>query len=278
MSTFADLHLHTHYSDGTYSPQEVIVRAIKAGLSCISVTDHDTIDGVIPTQQAAQNTPIEVISGIELSSEISGKDIHILGYFVDCHNEAFCKALHFMQEARRVRIERMIELLKKKGISNISFDEVASLSQSKSVGRPHLAMIMVKKGHVSSMREAFDRFIGEDASCYVEKYVQTPVEVIALIRKAGGVPVLAHPMLNNRDELIPSLVEAGLKGMEVYYPNVSMNIVSYYEGLARKHNLIKTGGSDAHGDHKENTFIGKVKIPYSIVLQLKSLSTPSLRE
>ncbi len=276
MNRSADLHIHTHFSDGTFTPEQVVEKSLKAGLSCISITDHDTVDGVIPTQKAAEASGLEVITGIELSSESGGKDIHVLGYFVDCHNEAFVKALHFMQEARVVRIERMIGKLKEFGITNISLDEVCALTQSKSVGRPHLAMTLVKKGWVGSLREAFDRYLGENAPAYVEKYIQTPHEVIALIRKAGGVAVLAHPMLNNRDEMIPSLVQEGLQGLETYYPNISSNIVSYYEGIAHKHNLIRTGGSDAHGDTKDNTFIGKVKIPYETVEQMRKLAGNAL--
>ena len=271
----ADLHIHTHFSDSTLSPQEVIEQAHRAELSCISITDHDTIDGVIPTQFSAQAVEIEVIAGIELSSGLDGKDIHVLGYLIDCQNEIFKVELEHIQNARIERMREMIQKLKTLGIDNISLEEVCGLTQSKSVGRPHLASVMHKKGWVSSFREAFDKYIGEGCPAYVEKYKMTPFQAIELIRQAGGVAVLAHPMVTNRDELIPRLVEAGLQGIEVYYPNYSNNTINYYEGLARKYRLIMTGGSDAHGTVKDNTYIGKIKIPYAIVTQLKEAAKNS---
>ena len=271
----ADLHIHTHFSDGTSSPQEVIEQTHRAELSCISITDHDTIDGVTPTQLCAQALEIEVIAGIELSSGLDNKDIHILGYLIDCQNETLKSELNHMQNARIERMRQMIEKLKTLGIDNISLEEVCILSKSKSVGRPHLASVMHKKGLVSSLREAFDKYIGEGCPAYVEKYKMTPFEAIKLIRQAKGVAVLAHPMVTNRDELIPRMVEAGLQGIEVYYPNYSNNTISYYEGIARKHNLITTGGSDSHGAAKDNTYIGKIKISYSIVQQLKEAAKTS---
>ena len=157
----ADLHIHTHFSDSTSSPKEVAEEAYAAGLSCISITDHDTLDGVYPVQLAARKFGIEVISGIELSSVHNGKDIHILGYCVDLHNEIFNKELAVVQDARVERMRQMIEKLKNLGIDNIHLEEVCALSQSKSVGRPHLAAILHQKGRVSSMREAFDKYLGE---------------------------------------------------------------------------------------------------------------------
>jgi predicted metal-dependent phosphoesterase TrpH len=137
------------------------------------------------------------------------------------------------------------------------------------VGRPHLASVLQKKGWVGSLREAFDKYLGEDRPAYVAKYKQSPYQAIDLIRRSGGVAVLAHPVVTQKDELIGSFVEAGLKGLEVYYPNVPMVVINHYENIARKHNLIMTGGSDAHGSAKGNTFIGKVKIPYEVVEQLR---------
>jgi len=265
----ADLHIHTNFSDSTSTPKETAEESYAAGLSCISITDHDTLDGIYPTQLAARKFAIEVIAGIELSAALNDKDIHILGYLVDCHNEIFNNELSIVQDARIERMRQMIEKLKPLGIDNINLEEVCALSQSKSVGRPHLASVLLQKGWVSSLREAFDKYLGEGCPAYVEKYRMTPARAIELIRQAGGVAVLAHPMITNRDELIPSFVEAGLQGIEVYYPNYSSNTISFYEGVARKYHLIMTGGSDAHGQAKDNTFIGKVKVPYSVVQQLK---------
>ncbi len=271
MTKFADLHIHTHFSDGTSSPQEVVNEAVAAGLSCISITDHDTIDGVAPTCAIAQSLNLEIIAGIELSSEISGKDIHILGYLMDSHDSVFQEQLKKMQNIRKERIKLMIEKLKAHGIGNIVASEVFALTQSHSVGRPHLAAILKQKGWVASIPEAFDKYIAEGRSAYVAKFKQSPQEAIALIRRAGGVAVLAHPMVNNRDEIIPSLVEAGLQGIEVYYPNCSQTITKFYEGIAKKYNLVTTGGCDGHGKARPNTYIGKIKVPYEAVEKLKSV-------
>lgn len=251
------------------SPREIVQGSIPAGLTCLSITDHDTVDGIDPAISAAKDFDIEVIPGIELSAEMAGKDIHILGYFLDHQNKTFILELQQIQEARQDRIRQMIQNLKKQGIDNIDFEEVASLARSKSVGRPHLAMMLQKKGWVGSIRGAFDKYIGEDCLAYVEKFKQTPYEAIGLIRKFGGVAVLAHPMVTLRDELIPSFVDAGLSGLEVFYPNQSSSIIKYYQGLAVKYNLIMTGGSDFHGENKDNTYLGKSKVSYQIVEDLK---------
>lgn len=278
MNRFADLHIHTHFSDSSSSPQEVVSEAVKAGVHCIAITDHDTVDGVHPTQEAAQGIDLEVIPGIEFSSEFEGKDIHILGYLIDCANSDLRRDLDLIQESRMARIREIIEKLKGQGINNIDFDEVFVRTESKSVGRPHLAAIMVEKGWVATMREAFDKYLGEECQAYVSKFKQSPAEVIKLIRKSGGVAVMAHPMITQKDELIPGMVEAGLQGIEVYYPNYSNNTVSFYEKLAAKHGLVTTGGSDYHGKVRQGTHIGKKRVPYEIVEKLKELKDKNSRE
>ena len=265
----ADLHIHTYYSDGTQSPQEVVDEAVAAGLSCIAITDHDVVDGVQLAQRAAQGRGLEVVAGIELSSEVGGKDIHILGYFIDCQKGPLVERLEALQQARIERMKKMISKLNEMNIGPIDLQEICALSQSKAVGRPHLAAVLQKKGFVSSLREAFDKYIGEGCPAYFTKYDQTPFEAIQLIKKSGGIAVMAHPMLTQKDELIPGFVQAGLDGIEVYYPYCSENVIKFYEGIARKHNLLTTGGSDAHGKAKEHTFIGKQKIPYELVERMK---------
>ena len=271
MNSSADLHIHTYFSDSPASPQEVVKEAIEKGLACIAITDHDTVDGVNPTQEAAQSTSLEVLSGVELSSDLDGKDIHILGYFLNAPGPILTDVLIQMQDARIQRIQKMINKLKTLGIQNISLEEVCRLTKSRSVGRPHLAMVLYEKGYVVNVREAFGRFINDDGPAYVSKFNQTPYRAIELIRQSGGAAVLAHPMITRRDELIPKMVEAGLDGIEVYYPNFSANTSTFYETMAKKHNLLMTGGSDAHGKAKDNTFIGKVRIPYEHVQHLKDL-------
>ncbi len=268
---FADLHIHTYYSDSTSSPEEVITLAREKELSCIAITDHDTIDGVLPTIAAAKEHDIEVIPGIELSSEINGKDVHILGYLFDIENDYFRSQIDIMQDARVERMKRMIEKLSDLGIKGITLEEVCALTKSKSVGRPHLAKILLDKGKVGSMKSAFDKYLAEGAAAYVPKYHQSPYQIIDLIKKAGGISVLAHPMLTQVDELIPAFVEHGLNGLEVFYPNCSENTVHFYSEIAKKHNLLLTGGSDAHGAAKKNTYIGRMRIPYELVERMKDV-------
>lgn len=269
MNKWADLHIHTYYSDSTSSPQEVVDDALKADLSCIAITDHDVVDGIDPVKAIAAKHGIEVIAGIELSSEINGKDIHILGYGFDYHDSPLVQKLVQIQDARIERIKKMIDKLKGLGIHNISFEEVAAKTHSNAVGRPHLAMVLQEKGWVSSMRAAFDKYIGETGPAYFTKYNQTPFEAIQLIIDSGGVAVMAHPMSTQKDELISQFVRAGMGGLEVYYPNCSEVVLKFYKSLAKKYNILATGGSDAHGKAKSYTHVGKTQIPYELVEALK---------
>ncbi|MBI5150872.1 MAG: PHP domain-containing protein [Candidatus Omnitrophica bacterium] len=269
MTKPADLHIHTHYSDGTMSPQEVVQEAARVGLGCIAITDHDTVDGIGPAIEAARSLDVEIIPGIELSTEINGKDIHMLGYLFDWQDAALKAQLSKIQDARVERMKEMIQKLKGLGIGGITLEEVTALAMSKAVGRPHLATVLVQKKIVSNAREAFDKFLAEGAPAYAPKFRQTPQEAIRLIKDLGGVAVLAHPMLTHVDELIPGLVREGLGGLEVYYPNCSQSATDFYKGLAQKYHLAPTGGSDTHGEARKHTFIGKARIPYDLVEKLK---------
>ncbi len=269
---FADLHIHTNFSDSTASPTEVVAEACQAGLSCIAIADHDTVDGLSEAFAAAETDRLEVLTGVELSSEYKGKDIHILGYCFDLHQGPLVGQLCQMQQARIERMKKMIAKLHGLGKSNITLEDVANLTRSDSLGRLHLAKLLLARRHVRSIDEAFEKYLGEGAAAYFPKYKQTPFEAIKLINDSGGVAVMAHPVLTDRDALIPMLVEAGLGGIEAYYPNCSMDTVNRYLDIARRYDLVVTGGSDAHGAAKTNTFIGKSYVPYHWVEVLKSRS------
>ena len=266
---FADLHIHTNFSDSTASPQEVVAEACALGLACISVTDHDTIDGLPDAFAAAGAVGLEVLAGVELSAEHKGKDIHILGYCFDLDNSPLVRQLKVMQQARIERMKKMLTRLNELGKGGIEFEDVAGLTRSDSVGRLHLAKILVERGHVGSLEEAFSKYLGEGAAAYYPKFKQTPFDVIRLIRDSGGVAVMAHPVLTQRDDLIPKMVDAGLGGLEAYYPNCMMAVVERYLDMVKKYDLVATGGSDAHGASKTNTFIGKSYVPYAWVEKLK---------
>ena len=269
MSRRADLHIHTYYSDSTSSPEEVVAEALQAKLSCIAITDHDIAEGVAPTVEAARGHDLEIVPGIELSSEIEGKDIHILGYFIDYQKGPLVEKCQVFVEARMERMKQMIVNLKTVGINNIELEEVCALTKSKAVGRAHLAAILLQKGCVGSMKEAFEKYIGEGKPGWAPKFKQTPFEAIDLIHQSGGLAVMAHPMLTQKDELISRMAKAGLDGLEVYYPNCMETVLKFYEGLAKKHNLLLTGGSDAHGKAKSYTYIGRQSIDYELVEQMK---------
>ncbi|MFC1703711.1 PHP domain-containing protein [Candidatus Omnitrophota bacterium] len=266
----ADLHIHTNFSDSTSLPDDVVKRAVAAGLDAISITDHDTVEGVLPVIKAAQNTGLEIIPGIEMTSEIDEREIHLLGYFVDIENAAFLKKLGELQELRVKRIYTMVEKLTELGIDNLEAEEVLEFAGKGAVGRVHLAMMLQQKGWVYSVPEAFYKYIGEKCPAYVSKFKLTPSEVIEAIRSAGGVAVLAHPHVCPEPEgFVSSLTDAGLKGLEIYYPSYSKNLTHSYKQLAEKYNLLVTGGSDDHGLAKEQARIGRIKIPYSLVEALK---------
>lgn len=275
MTKFADLHIHTYYSDGTSSPKEIVDQACNAGLACVAITDHDTVAGIEPVRVLARDSGLDVIAGIELSSEMNSKDVHILGYLFDYKDEYFIRRLQEMQDSRLDRMDEMIAKLKDLGIEDINLDEVANLAKIKSLGRPHLAQILVEKGVVPNLKKAFDLYLADGAPAYVPKFKQTPYEAIHLIKDAGGLAVLAHPMITAVDELIPSLIREGLDGIEAYYPNYPENIVRFYEGIAQKHQILVTGGSDAHGEARKHTFVGRIKVPYALVDKMKERANQS---
>lgn len=269
MTKLADLHIHTTCSDSTQTPEEVVVAAHEAGLSCIAIADHDTVDGIEPAIEAGQKYDIEVIPAIELSTEINKKDVHMLGYLLDYTNKEFCEVIDKVQHSRIGRMHDMINKLKELGVDNISFEEVEKMAGTKSLGRPHLAHFLVEKGWVKNRQEAFHKYLAEGQPVCVPKFKISPFEGIELIAKAGGIPVLAHPKFSEIDEHIPALVEAGLGGLEVYYPNTPPELVRFYEGIVEKHGMVATGGSDAHGDNKRHTYIGRMNVPYELVEKLK---------
>ena len=269
MTVQADLHIHSHFSDSVDSPLEIMQAAQRYGVQCLAITDHDTVEGIAPCQALAARYGIEVIPGIELSTEVNGKDIHILGYFIDIDSTPLLEGIRQFQETRVTRIQGMIEKLRHLGVNDIDFAEVASLSCSDSVGRMHLAMILAQKGWVYDIKDAFEKYIGEDGPAYIPKWKLSPADAIDLIKQAGGAAVLAHPMMTSCDELIPGLVKAGLDGLEVFYPYTPVVAVRFYTQLAEKHHLVTTGGSDSHGSVKPYTHVGKVKIPYEKVEELR---------
>jgi predicted metal-dependent phosphoesterase TrpH len=266
--TFADLHIHTSFSDGTFGPQQVIAQADKLGLSSLAITDHECIDGIAPAILAALEHQIEIIPAVELTTEINNIEVHLLGYFIDYKKGWFTKKLKMLCQAREERMQRMVEKLRAAGI-DINPEEVLALSGEGSVGRLHIAQILFKKGYVKSVPEAFQKFIGNHSPYYVGRLKLTPVEAIGMIKRIGGLTVLAHPYSLNNDALILDLIREGLEGLEVYYPEHSAAVTAKYLDMTHRYNLLVTGGSDCHGLGKGKMLMGNIKIPYELVDKLK---------
>jgi len=249
-----DLHVHTNASDGLFAPAEVVRKAREAGLSALGIADHDTVNGVEEALQAAGEEWIEVVPAVEINAYHGAFEYHILGYFLDHRDERLGRALAELREARIVRMRRIVEKLGALGME-VDPEEIFAAAGGGSVGRPHIARVMLQRRYVSSMREAFDRFIGEGKPAYAPRSKLAPGEAIALIREASGVAVLAHPGLWGGDELIPQLAAWGIAGIEVYTPDHTGAQRERYRGFARDLGLIQTGGSDYHGwkDNSGNT-------------------------
>ncbi|MBN2908430.1 PHP domain-containing protein [Polycladomyces sp. WAk] len=271
-----DLHIHTTASDGLYSPEAVVRLAKKAGLRAIAITDHDTVGGVAQAAAAAANLGMELVPGIEISTLANGQDVHVLGYFVDTEQEWFLQRLQSLRNTREERNRKIIEKLNELGIA-ITWEEVQAKKRGaiseKNVGRPHIAEILVDKGVVRSMDEAFDRYLGKDGAAYVTTKRITPFEAIELIKEAGGVPVLAHPGLYENDALVEEIIVHGLAGLEVYHPDHDEECTERYLEMAERHGLIVTAGSDFHGERHGSMFhapIGTKTVAYEQVERLKS--------
>ncbi len=270
-----DLHLHTTASDGGLSPAELVREAKAHGVECMAVTDHDSTDGIEAALVEGERVGVQVIPGIEMSTDIPRAEVHVLGYFLDYEDQEFQRILQQLREGRRDRAEKMVAKLAGMGVV-IPWERVLEVAGSGSVGRPHVAQVMVEMGYVSSMVEAFANYIGRNAPAYVERYKLTPVEAVGLIRQVGGLPVLAHPaevvMLH---QLLPDLMVAGLVGLECYYGEYSPEAVEGLVALADEHGLIPTGGTDfhrfdatAHGPR----FPGDAWVPWESVRRLRALA------
>lgn len=262
---YADLHLHTHFSDGTFTPSQLIVLAKKEGIDCISITDHDSVAAYLV---GLPGQGIEIIPGIELTADINNTEVHFLGYFIDYQEVWFQEKLKDICQSRIARMKEMCKKLTHMGMS-LDYEEVLGLAGHSCVGRLHLARLMAKKGYVYSVQAAFDKYIGDDGPAYMSKFRLTPQEAIALILKAKGMPVLAHPYSLDKQDLIPEFVKSGLMGLEAIYPEHSPSQTRHYQQLAKEYGLLITGGSDCHGQAKPEIRIGEIKIPYDLVEKLK---------
>jgi predicted metal-dependent phosphoesterase TrpH len=270
-----DLHIHTTASDGTLTPTEVVRLALQNGLSAIAITDHDTTEGLEEALTAAEGTGLEVVPGVELSAEHASGEAHILGYFVDCRDEALQEMLGVLRRARRERAQKMIWKLAGMGVT-VSWGRVQEIAGDRSAfGRPHIAEALRERGYVDSINDAFCRYIGLDGPAYVARYKLTPAQAVEIIRAAGGLPVLAHPW--RQRDMVVRLSACGLVGLEAYYPRYSDEERRELVSLGEQYGLVVTGGTDFHGyEDNGDLTVGDVAVPLDTLERLRALADRGL--
>ncbi len=273
-----DLHVHSDVSDGTFTPKELVLYTEKKGLAAFALTDHDTVEGIFEAKEAAKETEVELIPGIEISSEYRGGDIHILGLYIDEERLAVSKILQEFVKAREERNEQMAEKLSAHGIL-VSMEEMRAYYPGAVITRAHFAEYMEVKGY-ASFEDAFRKYIGKECSCYVPRAVIQPRDAIELIGSAGGIAVLAHPLLYHLDleeleRLVRELKGFGLQGIEVFYSMNQEGDENVVGSLAKRQGLLMTGGSDFHGSRKPHIDLGSGRgnlyVPESLLKPLKEL-------
>lgn len=272
-----DLHLHTTHSDGSQTPAEVVKLAHEAGVSALAITDHDITTGLPEAIATGQELGIEIIPGIEISSRHGTSELHVLGYFIKWEDAQLNERLTTLRESRHRRNPQIVEKLQSLGI-DITYDEVRAVAGSDSVGRPHIARVLMDKKVVTTAKEAFDRFLAEGKAAYVPRDLPAPVDAIRWIKDAGGLAVLAHPTWVKTTEgtltdLARQLKEQGLDGVEVHYSTHTPRQTRTYLSLAKQLGLLVTGGSDFHGmtkpDIEVGTGKGSLHVPDHLLPKLK---------
>ncbi len=275
---FVDLHVHSDKSDGSLSPSDLVSYAIKQGVTAFALTDHDTVDGIDEAIRASEGTSVTVIPGIELSTEYEGKDIHIVGLFIDKEEPAFREKIQEFVDSRILRNQKMCQKLTEYGLP-ITYDELQNEFVGSVITRAHYAQLLLKKGYIKSLKEAFERYIGDRGPCFIPREKITPEDGVKLILSAKGIPVLAHPLQYGMGDerlqrLIDRLKEAGLVAMEAIYCTHSPSEENKMRTLADKNELLISGGSDFHGNAKPGlelgTGYGKLYVPLDVLDALKA--------
>jgi hypothetical protein len=264
-----DLHAHTHFSDGALSPEKLVALAAERELAALSITDHDSLEALVPARSAAGRA-LELVPGIEISSVLAGAELHILGYYVDPTHEGLLERLSLFRADRLRRAQAIMERLAQLG-ALLDVEEVLGRAGPGVVGRPHIAAALVRAGHVESLEDAFRRFLGRDASAYIPRPAFRSEDAIGLIHAAGGVSVLAHPGAALPEAAVAHLVDAGLRGIEVWHPQHGAATVRRYRALALRLDLLETGGSDYHGPGR-SADLGGMAVPASVLARLKEVA------
>ena len=274
-----DLHVHTTFSDGTLTPREVVCAAQSVGLRAIAITDHDTLRGNDDAMDEGKKLGVEVVPGVEVSVDFPGGTMHVLGYYVDLNCDPFIKVLERIENGRHERNMEILDKLGRLGMP-LDYDEIRAVASEGPIGRPHIAQTMIRRNHVASVREAFDKYLKKGAPAYADRLRFSEEEAVESICQAGGVAVLAHPgSLNcSSAESLAAIVEravsVGLQGLEAYYPSHSSEMQRICESLAEQYGLLLTGGTDFHGTiFPENALgsgYGDLSVPYSLLEEMKA--------
>lgn len=265
---FCDFHIHTTFSDGLLSPEQVVTIAKERGLGVVGIVDHDAVGGIEPALRKGKEVGIEVLPAVELSCLVGDSDIHIIGYYIDYKNKKLNNILSDIQNKRLERAQKIVEKLANQG-AEVEIERVLELAGNGAVGRPHIAQALLEEGHITCYDEAFWKYIGYHCPAYVPKEKFSPKETIKLIRDFHGIPILAHPMSYNNRAIINFIIDQGVKGLEFWRPDHNDNDHRYLTNLVKTHNLLTTGGTDCHGGRKGKILIGEIKIPYQYVEELK---------
>jgi len=265
---YADLHLHSHFSDGTYSPEELAAHARNQRLAAVALTDHDSVEGCARMATACDQLGVECVPGTELTAEHEGNELHLLGYFLDTRHPRLLRELARFQGVRQNRIREIVARLNHLQVP-LQSEAVFALANCRSPGRPHVARALVRAGLCGTLDEAFDRFLKKHRPAWVPKCKMLAAEAIQLLHEAGGLAIMAHPGLNHNDKLIPQMVAAGLDGLECFHTKHSPAATVHYLALAKKYALLVTGGSDCHGHNKGRPLIGTIRLPHEHVTRLR---------
>ncbi len=275
-----DLHSHTTASDGSLAPEELVRLAKQQGVTTLAVTDHDTIAGLARAMAEGEQAGVEVIPGIEISCLYGETELHILGYFINPDDPRLEPALARYRASREDRNPRIVQRLQELGCA-LTYAEVKAAAGTATVGRPHIAQALVRKGYVNSVSEAFDRYLADDAPAYLPRRLPSPAEAIGLLRQIGGIPVLAHPVYTSRlkepfEQVCETLKGLGLLGVEALYSSHNRQQTERYRSISRNQGLLVTGGSDFHGEAKPNLLVGtgygNLAVPSDLLEPMRALA------
>ncbi|HQY59017.1 MAG: PHP domain-containing protein [Nitrospira sp.] len=276
-----DLHLHTTHSDGSFSTREVMTFAKQAGVTALAITDHDIVAGIAEATAIGTELGIEVVPGVEISSRLGESELHILGYFLNWTDPLLAQRLSSLRDSRHTRNPKIVQRLNELGIP-ITYEEVRALAGTESVGRPHIARLLMEKKFVTSAKEAFDRYLANGRPAFVDRELPLPAQAVQWIREAGGVPVLAHPTwvrtsADGLRTLVRDLKVTGLGGIEVHYSTHTPSQTTEYLELAKQCDLVVTGGSDFHGVTKPDIEVGigrgQLKVSEKLLDPLRKAAT-----